>query len=111
MAIAIYCFLFSLWLGSMLAVFYLGGLAKEVRLAKQASQIALGAAFWAAAEANGLKNATVIRTIIEKYTPFEKKDTEEISKRVKEMSEEAEDMILNGTHKEKKAEFNPDDLV
>lgn len=115
MAIAIYCFLFVMWLGSLLAVFYLGGLSREVRLARHASQLAFGAAFWAVAEAKGLKNATVIRSIIEKYTPYEKKDSEDITKQAKAMQEEIEAACLNGVYKkkpgEKEEEFNPDDLV
>lgn len=118
MEIAIICFLFVLWLFSIFVSFYLGGLTQDAKLAKQASHIAFATSFWAITEAKALKNATVIRSIIEKYNVVEKKDSEELSKAAKEMEKAFEESLeglgktkKNGSMKHSEDLFNPDDLV
>jgi hypothetical protein len=56
-------------IGLSILCFRLGKMEKEVAILKELSSVSFFGAFWACIEANGLKNATVIRSIIEKYNP------------------------------------------
>lgn len=101
-----------------LLAFHYGKLCNEAKKSKETAQIAFGAALWAVTEAKGLKNATVIRSIVEKYNFLEKKSEESTSREAKEMEQQLEAAISEAeTETKKKREnpfqetFNPEDLV
>lgn len=102
-----------------LIAFHYGKLCNEAKKAKETAQIAFGAALWAVTEAKGLKNATVIRSIVEKYNFLEKKTEEPASREAKEMEQELEAAIADAEETGKKRRrpspfeqtFNPEDLV
>ena len=101
-----------------LLAFHYGKLCNEAKKSRETAQIAFGAALWAVTEAKGLKNATVIRSIVEKYNLIEKKTAESASSEAKEMErkfQEALDDVAEASEQRKKAAasetFDPEDLV
>lgn len=101
-----------------LLAFHYGKLCNEAKKSKETAQIAFGAALWAVTEAKGLKNATVIRSIVEKYNIIEKKAQESASSEAKEMERQLEAAIDEATQSAEQRKktpfdetFNPEDLV